>query len=49
MKYRWIDDGRANFYSILKGENWFAQVQLNGEMSTAQQKSIMNDLVKALN
>jgi hypothetical protein len=49
MKYHWLEANDANFYTIVKDRNWFAVVQLNGELSTPQQKAIMDDLVEALN
>lgn len=35
------EDGEANFYSLVHRKNWFARVQFNGELSTAQQEAFI--------
>lgn len=47
--YYWRDEGYANFYTISKGHNWFARVQLNGEMLSVKQEAFIHQMVKALN
>lgn len=45
----WKPKGEANEYFIMDGKRWVAGVQLNGEMTQAQQESYMSFLVACLN
>lgn len=48
-KYIFLSDGEANFYIILRNTEWFARVQLNGEMHLKEQLKIMQMTVDMLN
>lgn len=48
-RYHWRAQGEANFYVILLDGNWFAVVQLNGQMLLQAQLDHMDVIVKALN
>lgn len=42
------EDGEANFYTILDREgHWFARVQLNGELTVAEQRKIVGLMANA--
>lgn len=47
--YTYRADGESNFYTILCNTNWFAKVQLNGELTTLQQEDVMDNIVDILN
>lgn len=57
MRTTWRADGEANRYTITEGgdisrassHKWIASVLLNGELTTAQQETIMHKMVAALN
>lgn len=38
----WDADGEPNSYMLLKSGNWFAKIQLNGEMNVCQQEAFLN-------
>lgn len=37
--------GEANSYVLLKDQNWFARVLMNGEMTTTQQEMHLNAMI----
>lgn len=41
--------GEANSYMLLKENAWFAQVLMNGEMTTARQEGCLRAMVAGLN
>lgn len=43
------EQGDANEYVILKDKNWYAYIQMNGEMTTYHQKEVLNEFIKVLN
>jgi hypothetical protein len=47
-KYTIREEGDANFYSILRGNYWIARIQMNGEMSTTEQRKVITDVIALL-
>lgn len=43
------ESGVANFYTIFKEGNWFAQIQMNGEMTVPRQRDYLNNIINKLN
>jgi hypothetical protein len=43
------EDGDANFYTILRDRQWFARIQMNGEMRINEQELYLRKLLDALN
>lgn len=41
----WKAQGEANFYSLLRGKQWVAIVQINGEMLVWQQEALLNAML----
>lgn len=46
--YTFRADGDANFYTILKDENWFARIQFNGELTTERQEALVKLMANVL-
>lgn len=47
--YTWAATHDANKYTIIKDDNWFASILLNGEMLEIKQVQHMINMVEALN
>jgi hypothetical protein len=47
-KYSYRESGVANFYTIMCDKKWFANIQLNGEMTVQSQHDVMRKIVKSL-
>ena len=48
MTYTYKEAGEANFHTIMKNGDWFANIQLNGEIHHAKQKDIIGQMIGAL-
>lgn len=48
-KYWVREDGDANVYTIMKRDNWFASMRINGELPLSRQRVALNAMVDALN
>lgn len=46
----WIkEDGEMNVFTIMKRDNWFMNIRINGELPVSRQRKAINTLVGALN
>lgn len=48
-RFLWMHTHEPNKYTIMKDDNWFAAVLLNGQMMTEKQEKYMTIMVKMLN
>lgn len=48
-KYWVREEGDANVYTIMKRDNWFASMRINGELPVGRQRIALNVMVDALN
>lgn len=48
-RFQWQEQGEANSYRIKKDGQWFAIIQLNGELMPTRQIEIMRDICRSLN
>lgn len=48
-KYWLREGGDANTYTIMKRENWFASIRVNGELPVGRQRKALNLMIEQLN
>lgn len=48
-KYWVHEDGEANVYTIMKRDNWFMTIRVNGELPLSRQLKAISVMVQALN
>lgn len=47
-KFTFHADGEANFYTVMKDDNWFAKIQFNGELHTPTQEAFTRFMTNAV-
>jgi len=48
-KFRYSNDGEANFHGIMNENNWMMRIQFNGEYPLPAQVKMIEDVIHSLN